>query len=77
MSNRRRFIKSIAGALVASAMPKSVLSIGEKPEIQVRFYEKEAMERQAKRLAEFTEKMIWGSNPILHHQDIPNPNKEL
>ncbi len=77
MSNRRRFIKSIAGALVASAMPKSVLSIGEKPEIQVRFYEKEAMERQAKRITEQMEKFMWAGNPILHHQDIPNPNKEL
>jgi len=26
MNNRRRFIKSIAGALVASAMPKSILN---------------------------------------------------
>jgi hypothetical protein len=74
--SRRRFIKSIAGALVASAMPKPILNIGEKPEIEVRFYE-EAMQRRAKRLTEQIEKAIWAGNPILHHQDIPNPNKEL
>jgi hypothetical protein len=61
MSNRRRFIKSIAGALVASAMPKSVLSIGEKPEIQVTFYEK-ALEKRRKRMSEQFEKAIWAGN---------------
>jgi hypothetical protein len=76
MSTRRRFIKSIAGALVASAMPKPILNIGEKPEIEVTFYEK-AMQRRAKQWSEKIEKAMWAGNPILHHQDIPNPNKEL
>ena len=59
MSNRRRFIKNIAGALVASAMPKSLLSIEGKP--QVTFYEI-AMEKQAKRLREQAEKSMWAGN---------------
>lgn len=60
MSDRRKFLKSIAGALVASAMPKSVLSIGgEKP--QVTFYE-QSLERRRKRMSEQFEKAIWKGN---------------
>jgi hypothetical protein len=60
MSGRRRFLKSIAGALVASAMPKSMLTIGE-PQVQVTFYEK-SMEKHRKRLNEQFEKAIWAGN---------------
>jgi hypothetical protein len=62
MSDRRRFLKSIAGALVASAMPKSMLTIGE-PQVQVTFYEK-AMQKHRKRLNEQFEKAIWMGNEI-------------
>ena len=59
MSDRRRFLKSIAGALVASAMPKSVLSI--KGEPQVTFYE-QSLEKRRKRMSEQFEKAIWAGN---------------
>jgi hypothetical protein len=35
------------------------------------------MQRRAKQWSEKIEKAMWAGNPILHHQDIPNPNKEL
>lgn len=59
MSDRRKFIKSIAGALVASAMPKSLLSIEGKP--QVTFYE-QSLERRRKRMSEQFEKAIWAGD---------------
>ncbi len=59
MSDRRRFLKSIAGALVASAMPKSILNIEGKP--QVTFYEK-SLEKKRKRMNEQFEKAIWAGD---------------
>lgn len=64
MHNRRRFLKSIAGALVASAIPKPLNSLGnitDKSEVNVTFYEK-ALQKQARRLAEQVEKSMWSGN---------------
>ena len=66
MHNRRRFLKNIAGALVASAIPKPITALSnitERPKVEVTFYEK-AMQRQSKRIAEQMEKIIWSGNHI-------------
>lgn len=64
MHNRRRFLKSIAGALVASAIPKPLNNLGnitDKTEVKVTFYEY-AMQKQARRLADQLEKSMWAGN---------------
>lgn len=70
MSDRRRFLKSIAGALVASAMPKPITALSnitERPKVEVTFYEK-AMQRQSKRIAEQMEKIMWAGNTTLQNK---------
>jgi hypothetical protein len=78
MSDRRRFLKSIAGALVASAMPKSLLN--DKP--KVKFHEpkpttgilayvekhgttisyEEIKEMRVKKFSERLEKAMWAGS---------------